>query len=240
MAQAPQVVAKASLPKDIQDVVRDVNTALSKLYVLLNDVMDRNALATPIAVADGGTGSTTAADARVALDLEPGVDVQAYDAELAAIAGLTSAADRLPYFTGLGTAALATFTSAGRDLLDDANAAAQRTTLGAVGTGAITTSGLTQATARMLGRTTASTGAIEEITVGSNLSLSAGSLNFATEPAPTRLAVQTYFYIYDAVDPSDPGEGQVVFWLSTIGDLKVKITYGGVTKTATLADFSAL
>jgi hypothetical protein len=92
----------------------------------------------------------------------------------------------------------------------------------------------------MLGRTTASTGAIEEITVGSNLSLSAGSLNFATEPAPTRLAVQTYFYIYDAVDPSDPGEGQVVFWLSTIGDLKVKITYGGVTKTATLADFSAL
>lgn len=41
---------------------------------------------------------------------------------------------------------------------------------------AVTTSGLTQATARLLGRTTASTGAVEEITVGTGLSLSAGSL----------------------------------------------------------------
>ena len=42
--------------------------------------------------------------------------------------------------------------------------------------GSITTSGLTQATARILGRTSASSGAVEEITVGANLSLSAGSL----------------------------------------------------------------
>lgn len=42
--------------------------------------------------------------------------------------------------------------------------------------GAITSSGLTMSTARLLGRTTASTGAIEEITVGTGLSLSAGSL----------------------------------------------------------------
>lgn len=45
-----------------------------------------------------------------------------------------------------------------------------------VAPGAITSSGLTQATARLLGRTTASSGAIEEITVGSGLSLSSGSL----------------------------------------------------------------
>ena len=42
--------------------------------------------------------------------------------------------------------------------------------------GAATSSGLTMATSRLLGRTTASTGAIEEITVGNGLSLSGGNL----------------------------------------------------------------
>lgn len=46
-----------------------------------------------------------------------------------------------------------------------------------VSTGAITGSGLTMATSRLLGRTTASTGAIEEISVGSGLSLSGGVLS---------------------------------------------------------------
>lgn len=43
--------------------------------------------------------------------------------------------------------------------------------------GAISSSGFTMSTARLLGRTTASTGAVEQITVGSGLTLSAGTLS---------------------------------------------------------------
>jgi hypothetical protein len=57
------------------------------------------------------------------------------------------------------------------------NAATTLDNLGGASSGSITTSGLTQATARILGRTTASTGAVEEIQIGSGLSLSAGELS---------------------------------------------------------------
>lgn len=48
---------------------------------------------------------------------------QAVDAELTALAGLVSAADRVPYFTGSGTAALATFNQSGRALVGVTGAA---------------------------------------------------------------------------------------------------------------------
>jgi hypothetical protein len=64
-----------------------------------------------------------------------GTDVQAYDAGLTSIAGLTTSADKMIYTTALDVYAVTDLTAAGRALLDDADAAAQRTTLGATTVG---------------------------------------------------------------------------------------------------------
>lgn len=89
---------------------------------------------------------------------------------------------------GQSSTVLAVVTAYAQGLLAAATAAAARTVLG-LGTaataaasafaaaGAATASGLTMATSKLLGRTTASTGAIEEIAVGTGLSLSSGTLS---------------------------------------------------------------
>ena len=85
-------------------------------------------------VANGGTASANAAAARTALGLAIGTDVQAYNALLAALATLApTVADTLVYTTGVNTVTTAALTAFARTLLDDADAAAARATLGVLG-----------------------------------------------------------------------------------------------------------
>ena len=85
---------------------------------------------TDLAVADGGTGASDAANARANLGLSIGTNVQAQDAGLQSIAGLTTSADLAIYTTAADTYAVTSLTAYGRSLLDDADAATARTTLG--------------------------------------------------------------------------------------------------------------
>lgn len=79
-----------------------------------------------------GLEGRTEAEFKGDFNLEIGTDVQAYDAGLLSIAGLTTAANKSIYTTALDTYGVYTLSSAGRALIDDADASAQRTTLGLV------------------------------------------------------------------------------------------------------------
>lgn len=71
---------------------------------------------TALGLTDGGANST----ATIALT----------DAELTCVAALTSAGDKIAYYTGSGTCALADLSSYARTVIDDADAATARATLG--------------------------------------------------------------------------------------------------------------
>lgn len=95
---------------------------------------------------------------------------QPLDADLTAIAALSSAANKVPYATGSGAWALADFSAAGRALVDDADAAAQLTTLGVSALSSIPQD-------RLIGRLSASTGGPEQLTLGAGLVASSTRLD---------------------------------------------------------------
>ncbi len=121
------------------------------------------------------------------------VDAVAFNLELLAIASLSSTADQLPYFTGAGTAALASLTPAARSVLDDADVATMRATLSAAASGAnsdITSlSGLTTVLSRAQGGTGLSTAGASGNVLTSDGTNWTSSASTAVNAVPVRQTV---------------------------------------------------
>lgn len=153
------------------------------------------ALAATLGVAAGGSGATDAAGARTNLGLAIGTNVQAYNANLNSIAGLTTAADRIGYFTGAGTSAIATFTAAGRTIVGSTDIANARTNLGLVigtdvqGYAANLAAISGVSTTGIYVRTAAGTAAVRSIVAGTDITVTqgdgvAGNITIGSTAAP--------------------------------------------------------
>ncbi|WDZ78748.1 tail fiber protein [Ensifer adhaerens] len=107
------------------------NTTIQSVpYNTLIDDLTADANA-PRPLTSGGTGATSASGARTALGLEIGTNVQAQDAGLQSIAGLTTTTNQMLYTTGTDAYATTALTPFARTILDDVDAAGVRATIGA-------------------------------------------------------------------------------------------------------------
>lgn len=194
----------------------------------------------------GGTGATTASAARTALG------AQASNAALTSIAALSTAADKGIYTTASNTYATFDLTVAGRALLDDADAAAQRTTLGlgAAATESIvplskggTGAALVDPNADRILFWDDSTGAVAFLTAGSGLTISGTTITAGggawTTTGTTSIASGTSS---DVVVPSTATQmviDVVNLSLSGTDDCLLRLLDGGVAKTTGYVSASA-
>lgn len=190
------------------DIVQDVSGfATLALDNLASVAINTSLLPASDNAIDLGSVSKNWRSLYLSTSLKNGATTLATVTELSYLTGVTSAIQTQintkaptasPTFTGTVTiptpftlgAVSVTTTGTELNYVVGVTSAIQTQLNGKASTGSITTSGLTQNTARLLGRTTAAAGAIEEITVGTGLSLSASSITNAGVTSITGTANQ--------------------------------------------------
>jgi hypothetical protein len=158
---------------------------------------------------------------------------------------LVPAADRLPYYTGAATAALATLTAQGRAILDDATQADQRTTLG-LGTAAVANTGTLagQVPVRGVGGSLDATNGADTMSINHNsiITDAPGLTIDAANTIQLSTATGTSAVTFDGVDfKVFDGAGQHA--ISRAGSIEVfdsvsSVVIQGTSQTATAANFS--
>jgi hypothetical protein len=111
-----------------EPVTTSLATVTDNYLTISNQVITAGTV--PISL--GGTGGTSASEARTLLGVSISSDVQAYDVGLQSISGLTTAANKMIYTTASDTYAVTDLTAFARTILDDADAATVQATLSLV------------------------------------------------------------------------------------------------------------